>query len=113
MLSVDSQCEITWEVPRFDGWYNSLGHARRGAVGKSMQRAAALQPAAAQVTALCLCSGRLSPCAPGPRTLPGWSLPAGPGASAAESPRTEPPAQQGTLRPALNPQPDRARSVFW
>uniref|UniRef100_A0A3B4H2Q2 NAD(P)H oxidase (H2O2-forming) n=1 Tax=Pundamilia nyererei TaxID=303518 RepID=A0A3B4H2Q2_9CICH len=29
---------ITWEVPRFDGWYNSLGYPRRGAVGTHLMR---------------------------------------------------------------------------
>uniref|UniRef100_A0A4W6D008 NAD(P)H oxidase (H2O2-forming) n=1 Tax=Lates calcarifer TaxID=8187 RepID=A0A4W6D008_LATCA len=33
-----SRCEITWEVPRFDGWYNSLGYPRRGAVGSHLMR---------------------------------------------------------------------------
>ncbi|XP_070687320.1 dual oxidase 1 [Pempheris klunzingeri] len=33
-----SRCEITWEVPRFDGWYNSLGSPRRGAVGSHLVR---------------------------------------------------------------------------
>ncbi|KAM4573654.1 dual oxidase 1 [Odontesthes bonariensis] len=31
-------CETTWEVPRFDGWYNSLGNPRRGAVGSHLMR---------------------------------------------------------------------------
>lgn len=30
-------CEMTWEVPRFDGWYNSLASPRRGAVGGSQR----------------------------------------------------------------------------
>ncbi|KAM9807754.1 dual oxidase 1 [Neosynchiropus ocellatus] len=30
--------EITWEVPRFDGWYNSLGYPRRGSVGSRLLR---------------------------------------------------------------------------
>uniref|UniRef100_H2LKU2 NAD(P)H oxidase (H2O2-forming) n=1 Tax=Oryzias latipes TaxID=8090 RepID=H2LKU2_ORYLA len=34
----DSQSEITWEVPRFDGWYNSLGNPRRGSVGSRLVR---------------------------------------------------------------------------
>uniref|UniRef100_A0A3Q3QEA6 NAD(P)H oxidase (H2O2-forming) n=2 Tax=Monopterus albus TaxID=43700 RepID=A0A3Q3QEA6_MONAL len=29
---------LTWEVPRFDGWYNSLGFPRRGAVGSHLMR---------------------------------------------------------------------------
>ncbi|XP_035521216.1 dual oxidase 1 [Morone saxatilis] len=33
-----SSCEIAWEVPRFDGWYNSLGYPRRGAVGSHLVR---------------------------------------------------------------------------
>ncbi|KAK2842412.1 hypothetical protein Q5P01_012612 [Channa striata] len=33
-----SRCEVTWEVPRFDGWYNSLGYPRRGAVGSHLMR---------------------------------------------------------------------------
>ncbi|XP_037539498.1 dual oxidase 1 [Nematolebias whitei] len=32
------RCEMTWEVPRFDGWYNSLGSPRRGAVGSHLVR---------------------------------------------------------------------------
>lgn len=36
-----SRCEDAWEVPRFDGWYNSLGCPKRGAVGKSLKAAAA------------------------------------------------------------------------
>ncbi|XP_037624041.1 dual oxidase 1 [Sebastes umbrosus] len=38
IVSEDSRCEITWEVPRFDGWYNSLGYPRRGAVGSHLVR---------------------------------------------------------------------------
>ncbi|XP_049580579.1 dual oxidase 2 [Syngnathus scovelli] len=38
LLIVDSRCEITWEVPRFDGWYNSLGYPKRGAVGSHLVR---------------------------------------------------------------------------
>ncbi len=34
MSRTDSRCEITWEAPRFDGWYNSLGYPKRGAVGE-------------------------------------------------------------------------------
>uniref|UniRef100_A0A8C6PPL3 NAD(P)H oxidase (H2O2-forming) n=1 Tax=Nothobranchius furzeri TaxID=105023 RepID=A0A8C6PPL3_NOTFU len=30
--------EMTWEAPRFDGWYNSLGYPRRGAVGSHLVR---------------------------------------------------------------------------
>ncbi|XP_034541530.1 dual oxidase 1 [Notolabrus celidotus] len=30
--------ERNWEVPRFDGWYNSLGNPRRGAVGSHLVR---------------------------------------------------------------------------
>ncbi|XP_040894546.1 dual oxidase 1 [Toxotes jaculatrix] len=37
-VSEHSRCEITWEVPRFDGWYNSLGYPRRGAVGSHLVR---------------------------------------------------------------------------
>ncbi|XP_030587776.1 dual oxidase 1 [Archocentrus centrarchus] len=37
-VSERSRCEITWEVPRFDGWYNSLGYPRRGAVGSHLMR---------------------------------------------------------------------------
>uniref|UniRef100_A0A8C4GI45 NAD(P)H oxidase (H2O2-forming) n=1 Tax=Dicentrarchus labrax TaxID=13489 RepID=A0A8C4GI45_DICLA len=37
-VSERSSCEITWEVPRFDGWYNSLGYPRRGAVGSHLVR---------------------------------------------------------------------------
>ncbi|KAM9377184.1 dual oxidase 1 [Pholidichthys leucotaenia] len=38
VLIVGSRGEITWEVPRFDGWYNSLGNPRRGAVGSRLVR---------------------------------------------------------------------------
>ncbi|KAM7396877.1 hypothetical protein PAMP_019883 [Pampus punctatissimus] len=38
IVSEHSQCEITWEIPRFDGWYNSLGYPRRGAVGSHLMR---------------------------------------------------------------------------
>ncbi|KAM9854893.1 dual oxidase 1 [Aulostomus maculatus] len=38
IASERSQCKITWEVPRFDGWYNSLGDPRRGAVGSHQVR---------------------------------------------------------------------------
>uniref|UniRef100_A0A665WC44 NAD(P)H oxidase (H2O2-forming) n=1 Tax=Echeneis naucrates TaxID=173247 RepID=A0A665WC44_ECHNA len=34
----DGHSEITWEVPRFDGWYNSLGQPRRGAIGAHLLR---------------------------------------------------------------------------
>lgn len=30
--------ETVWEVTRFDGWYNSLGYPRRGAVGSHLMR---------------------------------------------------------------------------
>ncbi|KAM3608924.1 uncharacterized protein V6R79_006848 [Siganus canaliculatus] len=33
-----SRGELTWEVPRFDGWYNSLGYPSRGAVGSHLWR---------------------------------------------------------------------------
>ncbi|XP_029909915.1 dual oxidase 1 [Myripristis murdjan] len=33
-----SQCKIEWEVPRSDGWYNSLGYPKRGAVGSHLVR---------------------------------------------------------------------------
>ncbi|XP_061578582.1 dual oxidase 1 [Cololabis saira] len=32
------RCDSTWEVPRFDGWYNSLGCPRRGAAGSRLVR---------------------------------------------------------------------------
>ncbi|KAM6937988.1 dual oxidase 2 [Xenentodon cancila] len=32
------QSETTWEVPRFDGWYNSLGCPKRGAAGSHLVR---------------------------------------------------------------------------
>ncbi|MED6282953.1 hypothetical protein CHARACLAT_003658 [Characodon lateralis] len=38
ILSEYSQGEISWEVPRFDGWYNSLAHPERGAVGSHLVR---------------------------------------------------------------------------
>ncbi|XP_076588963.1 dual oxidase 1 [Chaetodon auriga] len=37
-VSEHSRCEIPWEVPRFDGWYNSLGYPKRGAVGSHLVR---------------------------------------------------------------------------
>ncbi|KAE8296174.1 Dual oxidase 1 [Larimichthys crocea] len=37
-VSEHARCEITWEVPRFDGWYNNLGYPRRGAVGSHLVR---------------------------------------------------------------------------
>lgn len=37
-VSERSQCEVSWEVPRFDGWYNSLGSPKRGAVGSHLVR---------------------------------------------------------------------------
>ncbi|KAK5619460.1 hypothetical protein CRENBAI_013845 [Crenichthys baileyi] len=38
MFILNSQGEISWEVPRFDGWYNSLAHPERGAVGSHLVR---------------------------------------------------------------------------
>ncbi|XP_029290224.1 LOW QUALITY PROTEIN: dual oxidase 1 [Cottoperca gobio] len=38
LVSEHSRCEKNWEVPRFDGWYNSLGNPRRGAVGSHLVR---------------------------------------------------------------------------
>ncbi|XP_008288990.1 dual oxidase 1 [Stegastes partitus] len=37
-VSEHCQCEVSWEVPRFDGWYNSLGNPKRGAVGTHLVR---------------------------------------------------------------------------
>ncbi|XP_054588942.2 dual oxidase 2 [Nothobranchius furzeri] len=37
-LTEHSRSEMTWEAPRFDGWYNSLGYPRRGAVGSHLVR---------------------------------------------------------------------------
>lgn len=37
-VSEHSQGEVSWEVPRFDGWYNSLGNPKRGAVGSNLVR---------------------------------------------------------------------------
>ncbi|XP_041652010.1 dual oxidase 1 [Cheilinus undulatus] len=37
-VSQHSRGEITCEVPRFDGWYNSLGNPKRGAVGSPLVR---------------------------------------------------------------------------
>ncbi|TWW76018.1 Dual oxidase 1 [Takifugu flavidus] len=37
-VSQCSRCEVAWEVPRFDGWYNSLASARRGAAGAHLVR---------------------------------------------------------------------------
>ena len=42
-----SSPDTTWEAPRFDGWYNSLGYPRRGAVGESRRPAAAAAAAEA------------------------------------------------------------------
>ncbi|CAB1331860.1 unnamed protein product [Coregonus sp. 'balchen'] len=33
-----SQSKVTWEVQRYDGWYNNLAHHRRGAVGSPLVR---------------------------------------------------------------------------
>lgn len=33
-----SRCELTWEIPRFDGWYNSLAYPSRGSVGSHLVR---------------------------------------------------------------------------
>nr|XP_061812717.1 dual oxidase 1-like [Nerophis lumbriciformis] len=38
LFIVDSQAKITWEVPRFDGWYNSLACPKRGGVGSHFSR---------------------------------------------------------------------------
>ncbi|XP_062245894.1 dual oxidase 1 [Platichthys flesus] len=38
LVSEPSGGEKSWEVPRFDGWYNSLGSPRRGAVGSHLVR---------------------------------------------------------------------------
>ncbi|XP_047244662.1 dual oxidase 2 [Girardinichthys multiradiatus] len=38
MFILNSQGELSWEVPRFDGWYNSLAHPERGAVGSHLVR---------------------------------------------------------------------------
>nr|XP_019934398.1 PREDICTED: dual oxidase 1 [Paralichthys olivaceus] len=38
LVSEHSGGEKSWEVPRFDGWYNSLGSPRRGAVGSHLVR---------------------------------------------------------------------------
>uniref|UniRef100_A0A3Q2P8V0 NAD(P)H oxidase (H2O2-forming) n=1 Tax=Fundulus heteroclitus TaxID=8078 RepID=A0A3Q2P8V0_FUNHE len=37
-LAADCRGEVSWEVPRFDGWYNSLAHPERGAVGSHLVR---------------------------------------------------------------------------
>uniref|UniRef100_A0A3B5RBL3 NAD(P)H oxidase (H2O2-forming) n=1 Tax=Xiphophorus maculatus TaxID=8083 RepID=A0A3B5RBL3_XIPMA len=37
-LCVLSSGKLSWEVPRFDGWYNSLAHPERGAVGAHLVR---------------------------------------------------------------------------
>ncbi|XP_070828301.1 dual oxidase 1 [Chaetodon trifascialis] len=37
-VSEHSRCDNSWEVPRFDGWYNSLGYPKRGAVGSHLVR---------------------------------------------------------------------------
>nr|XP_046249135.1 dual oxidase 1 isoform X2 [Scatophagus argus] len=37
-MSEYSRCELTWEVPRLDGWYNSLGYPKRGAVDSHLVR---------------------------------------------------------------------------
>ncbi|XP_017160692.1 dual oxidase 1 [Poecilia reticulata] len=38
ILSEHCEGELSWEVPRFDGWYNSLAHPERGAVGAHLVR---------------------------------------------------------------------------
>ncbi|KAF7658751.1 hypothetical protein LDENG_00008450 [Lucifuga dentata] len=38
VLIVTEHSHADWEVPRFDGWYNSLGYPRRGAVGSHLVR---------------------------------------------------------------------------
>ncbi|XP_057693163.1 dual oxidase 1 [Corythoichthys intestinalis] len=38
LFIIDSQAKITWEVPRFDGWYNSLACPKRGGVGSHFSR---------------------------------------------------------------------------
>ncbi|KAM9753466.1 dual oxidase 1 [Menidia menidia] len=38
LVSEGTRGEAAWEVPRFDGWYNSLGCPRRGAVGSHLVR---------------------------------------------------------------------------
>lgn len=114
----DSRCEVTWEVPRFDGRYNSLASPRRGAAGRFQTCHAHLQQhveliLSANLVILCPCPRRLSSCAPHARALLGRGVPACPGAAAAEPAQTEQPAGGGTLRSALNTQPDRALSVLW
>ncbi|XP_067356679.1 dual oxidase 1 [Channa argus] len=62
-VSEYSRCETTWEVPRFDGWYNSLGYPRRGAVGSHLMR---LVPAHYWDG---VCQPVQEPLRPNPRTL--------------------------------------------
>uniref|UniRef100_A0A8D3BL71 NAD(P)H oxidase (H2O2-forming) n=1 Tax=Scophthalmus maximus TaxID=52904 RepID=A0A8D3BL71_SCOMX len=38
VVGEQSRAEVAREVPRFDGWYNSLGSPRRGAVGSHLVR---------------------------------------------------------------------------
>ncbi|TNN87094.1 Dual oxidase 2 [Liparis tanakae] len=52
-----SRCEITWEAPRFDGWYNSLGNPKHGAVGSQQQHQQQRQLTAGRHSALCARAG--------------------------------------------------------
>ncbi|KAM9351638.1 dual oxidase 2 [Symphorus nematophorus] len=54
-VSEYSRCQTTWEVPRFDGWYNSLGSPRRGAVGKSHSCCQSVSHLVVTHTLDCLC----------------------------------------------------------
>uniref|UniRef100_A0AAV2L6E6 NAD(P)H oxidase (H2O2-forming) n=1 Tax=Knipowitschia caucasica TaxID=637954 RepID=A0AAV2L6E6_KNICA len=39
LLAAQMSCgDVAWEVPRFDGWYNSLASPKRGAVGSQLVR---------------------------------------------------------------------------
>lgn len=35
---LDAQSKVTWEVQRYDGWYNNLAYHSRGAVGKFLTK---------------------------------------------------------------------------
>lgn len=116
-LAADCQGELSWEVPRFDGWYNSLAHPERGAVGKSHAaggdgRRSSLHHSNPLHLKLCA-RARFSSRAPRARALLGRSLPTGARAGAAERSRAEQAAGRGPFRSALSTQPYRAVSVLW
>lgn len=115
-----SRCDGTWEVPRFDGWYNSLASPRRGAVGRFHCRHArpnrnhgSTQRSFCQLTWLFSCPRRLSSCAPCARALLGRSVSARPGAGDAQPAEAEPSSGGGPLWSGLNTQPDSSLCLLW